>query len=258
MIKGLCANHKAELAIHDAFKSSNLNKDCETLLNNIFYLFKKANLKWRLFKRQAEFQGLKCLKYKRASGVRWVAHQVDSTSSFLRNLPILLGFLNHQIATPYNKTMKDVKSTLEGHLKAASKLEILIYLAIRQDILAYLSPFSQTLESERLLAPGAITAMINAQNTMSKISKFLEEKGPAAFYIDALFPTIAKQVWPYLKDSNCAPLFRRSRQDDPDSQDHVTDSPELSNKTQLFHDYSMSTKLDNALNKVSYFLIYNR
>ena len=44
LIKGWCANHKAELAIHDAFKSSTLNKDCETLLNNIFYLFKKANL----------------------------------------------------------------------------------------------------------------------------------------------------------------------------------------------------------------------
>ena len=86
------------------------------------------------------FKGLKFLKYKRASGTRWVAHQVDSTSSFLRNLPILLGFLNHQINTPYNKSMKGAKPTLMGHLKNASKLEIVIYLAARQDILAYLSP----------------------------------------------------------------------------------------------------------------------
>ena len=57
LIKGWCANHKAELAIHDAFKVSELNTESERLLNNIYYLFRKANLKWRLFKRQAIFKG---------------------------------------------------------------------------------------------------------------------------------------------------------------------------------------------------------
>ena len=62
-------------------------------------------------------------------------------------------------------------------------LEIVIYLAARQDILAYLSPFSQALESEKLLAPEAITAMISAKDILSCISKFLEDKKSAAFYI---------------------------------------------------------------------------
>ena len=92
--------------------------------------------------------------------------------------------------------MKGAKPTLMGHLKNASKLEIVIYLAARQDILAYLSPFSQTLENEKLLVPGAITAMINAKNTMSRISKILKEKGPATFYIGELFPTLFKLGWP--------------------------------------------------------------
>ena len=250
LIKGWCANHKAELAIHDAFKVSELNSESEQLLNNIYYLFRKANLKWRLFKRQAEFQELRCLKYKRASGTRWVAHQVDSTSSFLRNLPILLGFLKHQIATPYNKTMKNAIPTLQGHLKHASKLEIVIYMAARQDILAYLSPFSQALESEKLLAPEAITAMINAKNTLSRISKFLEDKKSAALYIELLFPTLAKLVWPYIKDSdfNSAPMFRTRRQNDPEECDN--DSSGLPNKKQLFHGHYMSTPLDTALSKV--------
>ena len=200
------------------------------------------------------FKGLKFLKYKRASGTRWVAHQVDSTSSFLRNLPILLGFLNHQINTPYNKSMKGAKPTLMGHLKNASKLEIVIYLAARQDILAYLSPFSQTLENEKLLVPGAITAMINAKNTMSRIFKILKEKGPATFYISELFPTLVKLVWPYIKDSDSAPTFRKTRKDDIEDPDN--DSPGLPNKRQLFHDYPMSTKLDDALSKVRYSFFY--
>ena len=122
--------------------------------------------------------------------------------------------------------------------------------------MAYLSPFSQTLESERLLAPGAITAMINAQNTVSRISKILEEKGSAAFYIEELFPTLTKQVWPHIKESNCAPIFRRTRQDDPESEVPSSDSPELANKTQLFHEYPMITKLDNALSKARYLFFY--
>ena len=119
-------------------------------------------------------------------------------------------------------------------------------MAARQDILAYLSPFSQTLESEKLLVPEAITAMINAKNTLSRIFQIIEDKGSAAFYIELLFPTLAKVVLPYIKDSDSAPLFCRTRQDDPKVQDHDV-YPGLHNKKQLFHEYSMSTKLEDVL-----------
>ena len=42
----LCPAHKVELAIQDAFNVVNFNKDCEKDLIDIYYLFKKANLKW--------------------------------------------------------------------------------------------------------------------------------------------------------------------------------------------------------------------
>ena len=52
----LCPNHKIELGIHDAFNISSLNTYSEKNLIDVYYLFKRANLRWRLFKRQAIFQ----------------------------------------------------------------------------------------------------------------------------------------------------------------------------------------------------------
>ena len=52
----LCPNHKIELGIRDAFIDENLNTSSEKNLSDVYYLFKKANLRWRLFKRQAIFQ----------------------------------------------------------------------------------------------------------------------------------------------------------------------------------------------------------
>ena len=58
--------HKIELAIQDAFESSDLNNKCNTDYVNIFYLFKKAKLRWRLFKRQSMFEWIPYIQYKQA------------------------------------------------------------------------------------------------------------------------------------------------------------------------------------------------
>ena len=86
----LCPSHKFELALHNAFKISELNSDCEEEYRDIYYMFRKATLKWRLFKRQALFLGMIYLRYKRPDGTRWVEHQVISLKSHLKNLPIFI------------------------------------------------------------------------------------------------------------------------------------------------------------------------
>lgn len=162
LVNGWCANHKAELGIRDAFKSSDLNIEVQALMSNIHHFFKKANLKWRLFKRQALFLENRCLRFRRVAGTRWTSHQVDSSSNFLRNLDTLIGFLNHQVLSPHNKTMKDARPVMTGHLKSCSNLTNILFIAVRKDILAYISPFSQALEGKKLLVPGAMTAMKSA------------------------------------------------------------------------------------------------
>ena len=72
----LCPSHKFELAIAAAFQPSALNTVTEKCYNDVYYLFKKAPLRWRLLKRQALFQGIKQKRYKRLCGTRWVEHRV--------------------------------------------------------------------------------------------------------------------------------------------------------------------------------------
>ena len=46
-------------------------------------------------------------RFKRPSGTTpWVANQSDAIDAFLVNLSLLFGYLNNQIADPYNATMK--------------------------------------------------------------------------------------------------------------------------------------------------------
>ena len=89
----LCSAHKVELTIKNGFETSKLDKDCQSNYLTIYYLFKKANLRWRLFKRQALFQGIDYLCYKRPRGTRWVEHQSAALKSHLHNLPVMIGFV---------------------------------------------------------------------------------------------------------------------------------------------------------------------
>ena len=76
----LCPAHKLELAIKDAFKTSNFSEEVQKDLNDIFYFFCKANLKWHLMKWQAQFMGFPVHRFKRDLGTHLVEHQVIATS----------------------------------------------------------------------------------------------------------------------------------------------------------------------------------
>lgn len=95
-----------ELAIGDAFKLSKLNSQCQEDVKNVYYLFKKATLRWRLFKQQVRCNEIHYLRYKRPTGTRWTEHQAAALGSYNTNLPLLIGYCNNQIADPYNDTMK--------------------------------------------------------------------------------------------------------------------------------------------------------
>ena len=109
--------HRQE-RVKDTFKTSNFNEEVQKDLNDTFYFFHKANLKWHLMKRQAQFMGFPVRRFKRDSGTRWVEHQVIATSVYLNNLPVTAGFFNHQITSPYNASMKSAVPKMEGFEKS--------------------------------------------------------------------------------------------------------------------------------------------
>ena len=114
LILVLCISHKLELALKDSFKPCKLDDVAENQLNSTYYFFEKANLKWQLFKKYCLVNGKKYYCYKRAGGTRWVSHQLIAIDVYLKNLPMSIGFLNSEISSPCNATMKKEKPRMES------------------------------------------------------------------------------------------------------------------------------------------------
>ena len=86
-------------------------------------------------KRQAQCMGLPVRRFKRDSGTRWVEHQMIATSVCLNNLPVTAGFLNHQIASPYNAVLR-----MEGFEKSMCKTSHIVFHAVKLDMLQLIRP----------------------------------------------------------------------------------------------------------------------
>ena len=185
----LCPSHKVELALKDAFKESTLNDRCDEDLRITYYLFKKAYLRWRLFKRQSRFMAHSYIRYKRPAGTRWTEHQVDALTSYNHNLPVFIAFANQQISEPYNKTMKYVGPKLQGMLKNVTQIARVIYNSIKQDILTVIRPTTKILQRCDLLLPELITVCSTTVKTVKKLMKLVDEEKGEAFKRREIFPT---------------------------------------------------------------------
>ena len=152
-----CLSHEVQLALHGAFTGSQLETDAQKQLENEFYLFKKATLKWRLFKQYAAILEKTAYRYKHSESTRWVSHQVETLKVHLENLPVMLTFTNEQLKLLHNATMQKEKSQLEVIRREACNLKVLIYQAICYDIMRYTVPCSLAVESASQLMPEAIT-----------------------------------------------------------------------------------------------------
>ena len=107
---------------------------------------------------------------------------------------------------PYNATIKKEKSKLEGIRRDASNLVLLIYQAIRRDVMAYTVPCSLTLEKVSLLMPEAITTLETAIKTISKLVTVITEENVQALLRADLFPTMNNVILPHLITDENAPV----------------------------------------------------
>ena len=183
----------------DSIKSkSKLNDAAEEQLVVTYYLFKRTNLKWHLFKRHALLMKKSPCRYKRPFGTRWVAHQSDALEAFLHNLDLLLGYLNNQIADPYNTTMKKETPHLEGVLASCSDLITLVYQYVKVDLLKLIRPTLLILESVSILLPEAITTIGVTLKKVKKLLRKLIENGVNALQDEFLFPSLKNEFLPSL------------------------------------------------------------
>ena len=173
-----CLSHKLELALQKSYTmGTQLEKDVQLQLANEYYLFKKVTLKWRLFDCYTEKLGQRASCYKRPEGKRWVSHQITVLDVHLKNLKVMHAFSNEQVEVPYNTTICKEMARIECIRREASDLKLLLYQALRMDIMAYTVPCSLILEKVTLVLPEAITAIERAIKTLLKVSTYLLSKG---------------------------------------------------------------------------------
>ena len=208
------------MAIHDAFKSLALNEDAEEQLQLVYYLFKRANLKWHLFKREAVLMEITYRRFKRPNGVRWVAHQSVVLAAFIVNLDLLLAYLNNQIAYPYNATTKKEVPRLQGILSTCSNLVTLVFQAAKLDILNLIKPTSLILQSTDLLLPEAVTTITVTVKKVKKLLTKLEEKEVDVLRNEVWFPTLNGKFVPCIEFYTSSSSLGRIGQDP--TQDGVT------------------------------------
>ena len=89
----------------------------------------------------------------------------------------MLVFFNEQVEVPYNAMMCKEMARIGGIRREASNLKLLLYQALRRDVMAYIVPCSLILEKVTLVMPEAITAIERAIKILSKISTYLSSKG---------------------------------------------------------------------------------
>lgn len=242
-VKVWCPSHRLELAVRDAFKECDFNNICEKDLSAIYYLFKRATLRWRLFKRQALFMGISHWKYKRPSGTRWVEHQIANINSHNHNLPILIGFLNQQISSPHNVSIKKIKAEMEGHKSNICHVDRIIYVGAKQDVLNLIRPLGKVLQDNSLILPSLITCCARTLKSVKKLDQILLQEGTDAFNRPELFPN-AKSLIDQMSEEQEEIV--------PERQTRNTSSANPGNHQTLFFkgSYLLVGKLQSSLKKV--------
>ena len=158
------------------FKASTFNRTCEKGCSDVYYLFKRATLRWRLFKRQALIEGKPKRRYKRPSGTRWVEHQVQNLDSHNYNLSILIAFLNQQISDPYNQSIRKVKSTFQGIKTDLCHTDRILFNCSKQDVLAIIQPLSKSLQDSKMNLPSLISNCSRTMRTITKLNKLIHNE----------------------------------------------------------------------------------
>ena len=141
-------------------------------------------------------------RYKRSSGTRWVEHQANAIDSYFKNRPVLIGFLNQQIVAPHNNSMKKNVPRMQGLEMQIAKVNKIIFMGVKQDVLEIIRPLSKILQDNDLLSPKLFTAIINSRKSIKKIQKLLRECGEATFTnFPQFFPTASVIIF-QLKESD--------------------------------------------------------
>ena len=117
---------RLELALRDSFKRCNTYDRATTLMNGLFYFYKKSHNNQRGLRMAFQAMGVKGVQPPRVGGTRWVGHVATGISALLRNFPALHAHLS---SLSHNNAKAEGLCKL---LTSKSVLNFLLFLKVKE------------------------------------------------------------------------------------------------------------------------------
>ena len=175
----------------------------------------------------------------RTSRTCWVERQETALKTSNKNLPIFIGFRNHQIQSPHNHSIVQIVPKLGGNLSNVAKTELVIFDSAKLDLLSILRPLTKVLQDCSLIAPALITTFSSTLRTIHKMKTLLEQEGVDAFRRPELFPV-------------CSSLLNNNLSEElediiPNRATRLRTRENPTNDHTLHHGYLLRGKTDDSL-----------
>ena len=81
----------------------------------------------------------------------WVEYQETALKASNKNLPIFIGFCNHETQSTHNNSIVQIVPDLEGYISNVGKTELVIFESAKQDLLSILHPLTKVLQDCSLI-----------------------------------------------------------------------------------------------------------
>ena len=133
------------MTIKDPVKA-NFFKDIDTLLNKLYYLYRKSPKRLQELHEFSEVYEKSVLKPAKANGTRWISHKFTSINIFLKNYGIFITHLE-SLANTDSQTLK--RHEIKGYAKKWQYAKFPLHIAMYLDVLTPLKVLSVSLQQEK-------------------------------------------------------------------------------------------------------------
>ena len=139
-----CFNHRVELAIKDAFKTSAF-ENIDEMLRILYYLYKKSSKRCRELERMSEAYEKAIPKPTNANGTRWIDHKMQAMKIVLENYGV---FISHVESLSQTDSQASKRAELKGYLKKWKDASYPINISIYLDVLSPIRQLSLSFQQD--------------------------------------------------------------------------------------------------------------
>ncbi|XP_057295467.1 zinc finger protein 862-like [Hydractinia symbiolongicarpus] len=164
LVKIHCSNHRVELAVKDAFKTTAFQQVDEFYISNFNLLKNSRKIKTEI-KAACHALNIQHHTLSKLTGTRFIGHRRAAYKKLLAIWPAIQVAYENVVADP--KTRAETRATVQGYLKKINSYQFLCLVCTYADVLEIITPASKIFEAEHLMAYDAWPAIEETLNNLT-------------------------------------------------------------------------------------------